>query len=349
MLAGEVEVRQRFAHALGVHVSGRVQFHLAQLAFYVLDLGKGGLTIFLGVGGLEEGGHRGELAAGHLREHVPEEVHRAALPLGVREDLRDGFQEAQVLVRGEQAHTLQAALLQAFQERFPALLALARAFRRAEDFAVAVAVHAYGHKHRHAGHFAAPAALQVDAVHEHVGVFAGERPVAPLLDLAVHLLVQVADGGCAHAGTPQELGDVLHAAHGYARKVHLDERFLHGRFPAPVALYDGRLERGQAQFRYGDVELSRAREEFPVVVAAAVVPAAFGAFVLLGIAEACRLLVQHRVERVLDSAPDERFQVVLESGFVYFDYISFHRMVLFSLICGYFKSKNWNILFFLPP
>ena len=53
-----------------------------------------------------------------------------------------------------------------------------------------------------------------------------------------------------------------------------------------------------------------------MVVAAAVVPAAFGAFVLLGIAEACRLLVQHGVERVLDRAPDERFQVVLEPGFV---------------------------------
>ena len=26
---------------------GRVQFHLAQLAFYVLNLGKGGLTILL--------------------------------------------------------------------------------------------------------------------------------------------------------------------------------------------------------------------------------------------------------------------------------------------------------------
>ena len=32
-----------------------------------------------------------------------------------------------------------------------------------------------------------------------------------------------------------------------------------------------------------------------------------------------RMLHQHRVEHVLDSAPDERFQVVLESGFVDFD------------------------------
>jgi hypothetical protein len=51
-------------------------------------------------------------------------------------------------------------------------------------------------------------------------------------------------------------------------------------------------------------------------VPAAVVLAAIGALVLLGIAEACRLLVQHRVERVLDCATDERFQVVLEAGFV---------------------------------
>ena len=65
-----------------------------------------------------------------------------------------------------------------------------------------------------------------------------------LFNLAVHLLVQVADRRGAYAGAPQELGDVLHAAHGYASHVHLDERLLHGRFPASVALYDGRLERG---------------------------------------------------------------------------------------------------------
>ena len=77
-----------------------------------------------------------------------------------------------------------------------------------------------------------------------------------LLDLAVHLLVQVAHRRGAYAGAPQELGDVLHAAHGYSSQVHLDERLLHGRFPAPAAIYDDRLERGQAKFRDGDVESS---------------------------------------------------------------------------------------------
>lgn len=39
VLAGELEVCQRFANSLRVHVRGRVQLHLAQLAFNVLDLG----------------------------------------------------------------------------------------------------------------------------------------------------------------------------------------------------------------------------------------------------------------------------------------------------------------------
>ena len=39
VLAGELEVRQRFTNSLRVHVRGRVQLHLAQLAFNVLDLG----------------------------------------------------------------------------------------------------------------------------------------------------------------------------------------------------------------------------------------------------------------------------------------------------------------------
>ncbi len=72
---------------------------------------------------------------------------------------------------------------------------------------------------------------------------------------------------------PQELRDVFHAAHGYPRQVHLDERLLHGRFPAPVALDDGGLERGQAQLGYGQVDLSGGSQKLAVVMTAAVVPA----------------------------------------------------------------------------
>jgi hypothetical protein len=42
---------------------------------------------------------------------------------------------------------------------------------------------------------------------------------------------------------PQRLRDVLNAWHRHAGQVHLDQRLLHGSFPPPVALDDGRLER----------------------------------------------------------------------------------------------------------
>ena len=71
VLAGEVEIRQRFAHALGVYIRSRIQFHLAQLAFYVLNLGKGGLTILLRIDRLEQCRHRQNRTSfpGPGREH----------------------------------------------------------------------------------------------------------------------------------------------------------------------------------------------------------------------------------------------------------------------------------------
>ena len=162
---GEPQVGQRLPYALRVYVRGRVQLHFTELAFHIPGLGKCRVRIFLGIGSLEKDGHGDELVAGLLREHVPEEVYRAALPFRVGIDLRGRLQEAQVLVRGEQPNALQPAFLEAFQERTPALLALA------------LAVLAYGHQHRHAGHFAAPAVLWVDTVDKHVGVFTRERTV----------------------------------------------------------------------------------------------------------------------------------------------------------------------------
>ena len=172
---GESQVGQRLPYALRVYVRGRVQLHFTELAFHIPGLGKCRIRVFLGIGSLEKDCHGGELVTGHLREHVPEEVYRATLPLCIGIDLRGRLQEAQVLVRGEQPNALQSAFLETFQERSPTLLALARAFGRAEDFSVALAVHAYGHQHRHACHLAAPAAFQVDAVHEHVSSPTGAR------------------------------------------------------------------------------------------------------------------------------------------------------------------------------
>ena len=51
--------------------------------------------------------------------------------------------------------------------------------------------------------------------------------VAPVLDVDIGFLVQFADGGGRDLAAPQCLRDVLHAAHGNARQIHLDEGYLH--------------------------------------------------------------------------------------------------------------------------
>lgn len=95
---GEPQVGQRLPYALRVYVRGRVQLHFTELAFHIPGLGKCRIRVFLGIGSLEKDCHGGELVTGHLREHVPEEVYRATLPLCIGIDLRGRLQEAQVLV-----------------------------------------------------------------------------------------------------------------------------------------------------------------------------------------------------------------------------------------------------------
>ena len=64
MLVRKLQVCQRLGYALGVHVCGRIQFHLAQLAFDFLGLRKTRFPVFLRIGRLEQGGHGCDLLRG---------------------------------------------------------------------------------------------------------------------------------------------------------------------------------------------------------------------------------------------------------------------------------------------
>jgi site-specific DNA recombinase len=140
-------------------------------------------------------------------------VDDAALPAGLRVELAQRLHQPQALVTDDQPHPLQPAPLQVAQERPPALGVLLGAFHHPQHAAEAVPAHPDRHQHRHVLDLADPAALQPDAVQVDVGVLPLDGPLAPLVDLGVNSLVQLADGAGADAGAPQGLGDVLHAPH----------------------------------------------------------------------------------------------------------------------------------------
>src|SRR5262249_61543308 len=114
--------------------------------------------------------------------------------------------------------------------------------RHAQHLPMAAAVAAPRHQDRHVADLAAPGPLQPDAVEEDVGVLPLDGAVAPGLDAAVDLLVQLADRARTDPCTPQRLRNVLDTADGDAGQVHLDQGLLDARLAALIALDDLRLQ-----------------------------------------------------------------------------------------------------------
>jgi hypothetical protein len=69
-------------------------------------LGAGGLGRLLREGSSDEGGDDAAAALAGMRQHLPHEVHAAALPGGT-ENLRDGGLDALMRVRDDQLHPAQ--------------------------------------------------------------------------------------------------------------------------------------------------------------------------------------------------------------------------------------------------
>src|SRR5262249_56829676 len=145
------------------------------------------------------------------------------LPLGFREALPQRLQQTQALVRGHQADAPQPPGLQVPQEGPPTGRVLLATLPHAQQFPVAVGVDAHRHQDRHVADLAAPGPLQPDAVEEDVGVLPLDGAVAPGLDAAVDLLVQLADRARTDPCTPQRLRNVLDTADRDARQGQLDQ------------------------------------------------------------------------------------------------------------------------------
>lgn len=241
----------------------------------------------------------------HPAQHVAVEVDRAALVAGHRDGLLDGAEHAGALVGGDQAHAGEAAPPEPGEELLPGVGGLRVALRALDDLPLAGEVDAYGDQDGHVLVRAAPAALEVDAVDEQVGVVAVERAGPPGLDGGERPLVEVGDGAGGDRGSPQDLGHVLDAPGGDPGQVHLDDRLLDARLAPAVALDHGGLEGRAAQLGDPELDLSAGRDQLPLVVPAAVGLAARRFLVAPGADELGRLLVEQRVYGVLDGLPHQ--------------------------------------------
>lgn len=186
----------------------------------------------------------------------------------------------------------------------------------ADDLAVAVVVDAYGHHRRHVLEAAAPGVLQVDAVDEHVGAGASERPAAPLLHRLEGAIVEVGHGGYRHAGAPEDLGHVLDPPGGDACQAHLDHGLLDAR-PAPlVALDDRRGEPHAFELGHLECHLVRRRGEPALVVVDMVRLVVCRALVAVDPDEIVGLLLEKGVQGVFDRLADKRFELAAHGGLV---------------------------------
>lgn len=198
----------------------------------------------------------------------------------------------------------------------PGLRGLGIHLGAATDLPVAGGIDADGDQHGHVLIGSIPAALEIDAVDEDEGAAAVERPLPQGPDGRVGPLVEGRDGAGGHRRPPEELRDVLDPPGGNARGAHLDDSLLdRGHAPA-VALDDGRIEGRATEFRHAELNLSGPSDELSGVVPAAVDPPARRPLVALGPDEFERLLVEQRVERLLDGLPHQILYVLAQRPLV---------------------------------
>jgi len=110
-----------------------------------------------------------------------------------------------------------------------------------------------------------------------------QRAVAPVLDMDVDFLIELADGGRRHLTAPKGFGDVLEAAQGNASEVHLDERFLHTALAGAIPLNDGGLKGHAFEPWHVQRDFAGGCGKVVVVVTATVASARIGALIAHGL------------------------------------------------------------------
>ena len=271
MLAGKFAVSQSFLNAVLDLFGGLLQLHSTQLGNNGFCFLAGRLFALLCVDRLEHFCHNFDLGFGPNGENIAVKVHGTTLVFGIGKHFSHGLQHPQALVADDELYAIQAAPTEPLEEADPAGLVLFHAFGGTQNLTKTILIYGNCHQNSHIFVLSASVAAQVDAVHVDIRIpSALQRAVAPVLDVDVGVLVQLADGGRRDLAAPQRLGDVLHTAHRNACQVHLDEGFLHAALPAAIPLDDGSFERYSLEPRHMERNVAGGRGKVAVIVAAAV-------------------------------------------------------------------------------
>ena len=137
---------------------------------------------------------------------------------------------------------------------------------------------------------------------------------------------------------PQQcLRDVLHAAHGNARQIHLDEGFLHAAFPAAIPLDDGSLKGHALEPRHVERDVAGGGGEIPVIVTAATALTGLAALVARRLRQGLCPLLQQLVQGLLHAAADQFFDLTLDNFLIQLDNFLGHSLLSpFRMVCGNF-------------
>ena len=145
------------------------------------------------------------------------------------------------------------------------------------------------------------------------------RTHPPFFDLAVNLLVEIADGAWTDLRSSQFFGDVLHAPDRNAGQIHLDQCLLHGALLGLIAPDDLRFEGQTPKPGNFQIDLARLGEQFSVIASRPGIQAIRCPLMAARIADGIRFRIQQGVQRVLDGLPHQTVNVVLNLFFINFD------------------------------
>src|SRR5699024_4821103 len=186
-----------------------------------------------------------------------------------------------------------------------------------QNLTVSVLIHRDRHQNGHIFKLSAPVTAQVDPIHIDIRIAPTlQRAVAPILNVDIRFLVQLADGGRRHLAAPQRLGNVLHAPDGYACQVHLNESFFHTALPTAIPLNNGGFKRDSLELGHLQGNVPGSGGKVAAVVAAPIplallitlVPSSLGQFLCFGL--------QQFVERFLYTASNQLFELPLDNFFI---------------------------------